>query len=173
MRTKLLACIFSVMLMQGISGVAHAVPTNLALGGTATQSSNGYWGWEAGPWLANDGNTNMSYYGGGSVAHTQYNYQPWWEVDLLNLYNLNQIVIWNRSDGGAEWLTNFDVTISDSNHVTVWTQNYYGTGGYPYPTLTIDLPENLTGEFVKVQRHGHIRVRSEACLASCRDAICQ
>ncbi|MBA6293674.1 discoidin domain-containing protein [Colwellia sp. MB3u-70] len=152
MKNNFLALLFSMALMSVTVSVTHASPINLAPGGIASQSSNGSWGWVAGPWLANDDNTNMSYYGGGSVAHTLNDYQPWWEVDLLASYSLSQVVLWNRSDGGASWLTNFDVTIADENHNTVWTQNFYGAGGYPYPTLTIDLPENIFGEFVKVQR---------------------
>jgi hypothetical protein len=28
---------------------------------------------------------------------------PWWEVDLLGVYNIDEIILFNRADGGQEW----------------------------------------------------------------------
>lgn len=149
---KKFSCLIAFALGLFCALPALATPVNVAPSGTATQSSDGTWGWTAGAWLANDGNTNQSYYGGQSVAHTLLDYMPWWEVDLHQSYGINQIVIWNRSDGGADSLSNFVVTIANSQHQAVWQQLFYGSGGFPYPTMTIDFANAVDGQYVKIQR---------------------
>jgi hypothetical protein len=51
---------------------------NLALGKTASQSSTVLGATAS---RANDGNTDGNY-ADGSVSHTNYENQPWWQVDL-------------------------------------------------------------------------------------------
>ncbi len=69
---------------------------NVALKGTATQSSTDF---EGPAKLAIDGNTNGEYAQSHSVTHTKTSDNPWWEVDLGAETEINRIIIWNRTDG--------------------------------------------------------------------------
>ena len=103
-----------------------------------------------------DGNTDGNY-ANNSVTHTAFETQPWWQVDLQSVQNIQNINVWNRTDCCAEALTNFYVFVSDNpftaNDVAS-TQNqpgvssYYvaGQGGVP---TTIGV--NRTGRYVRVQ----------------------
>jgi hypothetical protein len=70
---------------------------NVALKGTATQSSESYAG--AAP-RAIDGNTSGDY-SQHSVTHTETTENPWWEVDLGSEFPVDSIAVWNRTDGGV------------------------------------------------------------------------
>ena len=93
----------------------------------------------------------METYTAGSVTHTAEQNQAWWQVDLLGMFDLDQIVLWNRTDACRYRLSNFNVSVLDDLHNTVWTNDFFTGGGYPDPSLTIDLPDNTLGEIVKVQ----------------------
>jgi len=83
---------------------------NKALGKPATQSSEG---WGGNPERAVDGNTNGQW-GAGTTTHT--NGAPsWWEVDLLDTFDITEIVLWNRLDCCSERLTDFTITILDAD----------------------------------------------------------
>jgi hypothetical protein len=133
--------------------VAQADPINLALTGTATQSSTYSWYINLEAKNAIDGNTDGNIYNG-SVTHTYEEYQPWWQVDLLNMSEIDQIVIWNRTDSCSYRLSNFNVSVISPNNTIVWTDNYFTTGGYPDPYSIIDLPDNIFGQIVKVRLNG-------------------
>ena len=134
------------LLWVALTGIAHA--DNVALTGTATQIST-FYNWPAS--LAIDNNTDSA---NGSFTHTNMEYHAWWMVELQDTYLIDQIVIWNRT-GVPDRLTNFNVSILDSSSLVVWDEDYYFTGGgYPNPSLSISLPANTTGEFVKVMLNG-------------------
>jgi hypothetical protein len=145
------------ILLLGLVGMAQANLTDLALTGTATQSSTYPWSPTLGAANAIDGNTDGSVYHG-SVTHTLEDLKAWWQVDLKGTHAITSIVIWNRTpdpEGSVmDRLSNFSVSVADSQHNTVWTDSYYTSGGYPNPSLTITLPTNTSGEFVKVQLNG-------------------
>eukprot|EP00296_Roombia_truncata_P007776 JP446229.1.p1 GENE.JP446229.1~~JP446229.1.p1 ORF type:complete len:291 (+),score=24.40 JP446229.1:459-1331(+) len=67
---------------------------NVAYFGRATSSSVAYGGVAA---RAVDGNTSGSY-GSGSVTHTTREPLNWWKVDLLDIYTVNKVRIYNRVD---------------------------------------------------------------------------
>ena len=143
--------------MLGLVTVAQADPANLALTGTATQSSTYPWNISLGARNAIDGNTDGNIYNG-SVTHTGSQSwwqsipdQGWWQVDLLGMFELDQIVLWNRTDCCGERLSNFNVSVLDNLHNTVWTNDFFTNGGYPNSSFTIDLPDNTWGEIVKVR----------------------
>src|SRR5262249_8021491 len=49
---------------------------------------------------------------------------PWWEVKLAEGKPIDQIVIWNRTDGGVGGrLANFRVQVLDDEHKVVWQQD--------------------------------------------------
>src|SRR5690606_9014640 len=69
---------------------------NVALSGTATQSSTYQ---DAVASRAIDGRTDGRY-DEGSVAHSQDEEQPWWEVDLGAARPVERVVVWNRAEVG-------------------------------------------------------------------------
>jgi hypothetical protein len=148
----LLIFLFIGIFMIGFTCAVQAeLMTNLALAGTASQSS---FGWQYGEaYKAIDGNTDGNYFDW-SVTHTSYESGAWWQVVLRNSYNIKQVVIWNRTDCCSERLSNFYVSILDANETVLWTQNYYINGGYPDPTLSINLLANTVGNIVKVGLNG-------------------
>jgi mono/diheme cytochrome c family protein len=80
---------------------------NVARKGKATQSSTDF---DGPPHLAIDGNTDGQYREAKSTTHTKTEKDPWWEVDLGTELPVDEIVIWNRSDGGVfTRLNNFKV----------------------------------------------------------------
>ena len=133
---------------------------NVAPVGTATQSSTYTASPAGGPaTLAIDGNTNGNWFAS-SVTSTNYEYQPWWQVDLGASYAIDSINVWNRSDCCADRLSNFYILVSEqpfasTNLVSTLSQpgvtGYYivGQGGYP-TTQAIQ----RTGRYVRVQLTG-------------------
>ncbi|XP_054903035.1 uncharacterized protein LOC129370845 [Poeciliopsis prolifica] len=89
---------------------------NVALRGKATQSSQ-YKGepWNAfvGASNAIDGNLNADLTKG-SCTHTDAENNPWWRVDLLDVYIVTQVIITNRGDCCAEHLNGVEVRIGNS-----------------------------------------------------------
>ncbi|MCU0643703.1 MAG: discoidin domain-containing protein, partial [bacterium] len=151
MKLIFLSIIFLFFISSNYEALAQ---TNLAhLFGIATQSSTGYWSWWATADRAIDGNTNGNYYSG-SVTHTYNDYHAWWQVNLDNMHRLESIVLWNRTDNCWDRLTNFNVSVLNNSLTTVWSQNYYTGGGTFRPSMAIDLPDNIFGQFVKVQLNG-------------------
>lgn len=143
------------ILLMSLASIAHAEIVNLALSGSATQSSTTTWD-SSGPAVASraiDGNTNGDFFDH-SVSCTDIE-RAWWLVDLKNMYHLNQIVVWNRTDTWmffdcASRLSNFYVAVLNDKGTEVWKQNYYTDGGYPSPSLIINLPNNILGQVVRV-----------------------
>lgn len=130
--------------------------SNVAQGKNATQSSTRS---GAGAGRAVDGNTNGNY-SSGSMTHTNYNTNAWWQVDLGANYTLESIQLWNRTDCCASRLANFYVFVSATdmagrslnslrNDATVW--RYQVTGQAP-SKLTI--PAAVNGRYVRVQLAG-------------------
>jgi parallel beta-helix repeat protein len=115
---------------------------NLAFLKPTIQSSYQFWTTGA---EAVDGNTDgMS--GNGSVTHTDYENQPWWQVDLQGLYNITRVNIYNRTDCCSGRLSNFGILISPDG--IVWqTIHYPGQAG----NLTIMETGGVQGRYVRIQ----------------------
>ena len=79
--------------LAGAVSPTLAAPENLALNKTATQVSTG---WNAFAPRANDGITD-GVFDNGSVSHTNYATNPWWQVDLGEEFALSRVDVWNRS----------------------------------------------------------------------------
>jgi len=93
--------------------------TNLARKGTASQSTTGFGGTAA---KAIDGITE-----GANWNHTAAGDKSvWWEVDLGDEHDLNQIVIWNRreSAGLANRLDGVKAIVLDAERKTVWEKTF-------------------------------------------------
>ncbi len=94
---------------------------NVARGGEAKQSSTDYDGHAR---LAIDGNTDGDYFKAKSTTHTAAEANPWWEVKLAKAVPVDQVVVWNRTDGDVGGrLANFRVLILDDDHKPVWQQD--------------------------------------------------
>ncbi|HAB16917.1 MAG TPA: hypothetical protein DCE44_10755, partial [Verrucomicrobiales bacterium] len=92
--------------------------TNIALKGSPTQSSTDYLG-DAN--RAVDGNTDGNYGEARSTSHTRSENDPWWELDLGAEFPVEQIAVWNRTDGGVGTrLANSKIRLLDGRRETVW-----------------------------------------------------
>ena len=121
---------------------------NKALGKPATQSSQG---WGGTPDRAVDGNTNGQW-GGGSVTHTDNPGSPsWWEVDLLDTYDIGSIVLWNRLDCCSERLVDFTITIYDADRNMTFEE--VGLDAQSLPSFTLE-DIAASGQFVRVSMPG-------------------
>ena len=134
--------------------------TNLAVGRPATQSSTlvGYSSDAAS--AAVDGNTDGNFFDG-SVSHTAFNLNAWWQVDLGTAATVNSITIWNRTDCCATRLSDFWVFVSNTPFAATDTpaslQNRAQTFAMhltttPSPSTTISV--GYVGQFVRVQLNG-------------------
>lgn len=105
--------------------------SNIAPKGQASQNST----YPGGPAQhANDGNTNGDF-NAGSVSHTEGGSNLWWEVDLGTVREIDQIVIWNRTDGNtASRLAGYRVVILNENRRTVWKKE---PAGVPEPSTSL------------------------------------
>ena len=135
-------------------GPSPGAEVNLALRGTARQSSIG---WEGSPSRAIDGNTNGNY-GAGSVTHTAAGDPvPWWEVELERASALERIVLWNRTDCCSRRLSNFKVSVLDDERNEVFFALYF-LDGFDFPTpgvgFDIPLPLGTEGRRVRVELLG-------------------
>ena len=126
---------------------ATADVTNIALAGTASQSSTGFNGV---PSRAIDGNTDGTYRND-SVTHTENSNQPWWEVQLSELSTIETINVYNRTDDCClSRLSNFSVSVLDDNGQIVFSSNFVDP---PDPSISIDVG-GVAGSTVRVQLNG-------------------
>ncbi|WP_419194492.1 dockerin type I domain-containing protein [Novipirellula herctigrandis] len=143
---------------------------NVALSGTATQSSNHYYthGFA-------DTAINGTVDPAAEFTTTQNSSQPWWQVDLEQTTEIDQIVLYNRQDA-ADRLGTFRVSVWNgdptSGGTEVWGKNYSYSSSAPALSTTsigpgggllIDgsvtsggtrLDEVTDGQFVRVQLTG-------------------
>lgn len=147
----------AVQLMENwISMLPVDAPINVAKGKATAQSSTGYNGV---PGRAVDGNTD-GVYNHGSITHTNTEFQPWWEVDLGDTYDLTDIVLWNRTDCCSSRLSDFHILISDDPFVSpdlATVQAQPGVtdlfhAGQPATQSTHDV--DRSGRYVRIQLSG-------------------
>lgn len=132
--------------------------TNLALGKSATQFSPQN---DAGK--AVDGNTDGNY-NNGSVTHTNQGANPWWEVDLEDVYDVTTIKLYNRTDCCKERLKNFTILISETPFGSDYANNV-GVAfarNVPYFRETRTLTGNKRGRYVRVFINGNNKILSLA-----------
>ena len=91
--------------------------TNVALRQPARQSSTGYLGDAS---RAVDGNTDGNYGRSQSVSHTGDEPSPWWEVDLGRELPVDEVVVWNRTDGGSDQLLGAEVRLLNASRGDAW-----------------------------------------------------
>ena len=117
---------------------------NLAMDGTATQSSLGYEGAVAS--RAIDGNTD-GVFGRNSVTHTRSDENAWWQVDLGENCVIKKINCFNRTDADAQRASNYDVKIGTDG--STWTTVLHQAEVMGTPTeIKLD---SVTGRYVRIQ----------------------
>ncbi len=123
---------------------------NLALGKPATQSSNYYETVRYHASKAVNGDTQGVWYTN-SITHTKKEQGAWWQVDLGSKKNINEIIIYNRTDCCANRLSNYQVSISDkadfSTHI--YQQDFH-VAPNPKKTIKLDAP-GKQGRYVRIQ----------------------
>jgi hypothetical protein len=154
------------MLFSGLTVFGQASSTtdvNIALGKTATQSSDMGTPFAATDGLASkavDGNTD-GVFDNGSVTHTacggQYesgeckgSSNPWWQVDLGAVYQVDKIELWNRTEV-PERLTNWRIYVK--GETGDWQEFNPGLGVYikQNPRLIYGSKQ---ARYIKVQLEG-------------------
>ena len=145
----------SVQRLMGVKAVLD-LPSSLAIHKMATQSST----WPGYPAsLAVDGNVTAGY---GCASSAQYDYHPWWQVDLGQMTAIEKIDLLS-ADGYGGLLRDITIEILAADDQTVlYTSSLLNPGNIlggglsdyvngPYP-LSLDLGAGLVGEFVRVSR---------------------
>lgn len=137
---------------------AEPVATNVALGGSAEQSSTSFGGV---PERAIDGNTD-GVFRRDSVTHTSpADSNPWWQVDIGDRFQIDEVVLWNRTNQCCtSRLADFTVFISDDpfrDDATITELR-----GDPNVTaidhpgeledVSVSLDVDTTGQFVRIQK---------------------
>ncbi|MEL6866455.1 MAG: FG-GAP-like repeat-containing protein [Bacteroidota bacterium] len=130
---------------------------NLALNKLATQSSTQQ---SADAERANDGNTSGNFWMDFSVSLTNWESEPWWEIDLEVLSDIETIAIWNRTDVNMEYLKDYYVLVSDEPFAStnlLSTINQPGVSSYWQNTeagTPTNIPINRSGRYVRIQMDG-------------------
>ncbi|MBN1855010.1 MAG: discoidin domain-containing protein [Pirellulales bacterium] len=136
----------------GTDGVL--VRPNIAVGYPAIQSTTAYGGV---PERAVDGITNGNW-GYNSVTHTDpTDNNPWWQVDLGILSEIDGISLWNRTDCCSERLEDITIQVFAADGVTpVYTSALLNPGNPPplgpYVISENLLGQNIQGRYVRVTR---------------------
>ena len=146
-----------------INGSNCATTTNLALNKLAIQSTTLTAGGITGAgYKAVDGNTNGTFFITpdtlSSVSATTNENEAWWEVDLGDIYNINEIKLWNRTDGVDKtndcYLIISNTPFTSGNLFDALNQATYSILN---PELlaspTVNIPDT-TGRYVRVQLSG-------------------
>lgn len=122
---------------------------NVARKGTASQY-NTYNGWTAN--RAIDGNTDGDT-GHGSVIHTGGGH-TWWMVNLKGKFTIKKIVIWNRTNGYTERLTNAVLKILACDFETVLYEKKIGaSSGFPQFEFDMDISG---GSYVRIEQTSYL-----------------
>jgi hypothetical protein len=140
---------------SAITTLPQTSSINYAQGHVATQSSTAYDGQAN---RAVDGNTNGDYTNN-SISHTDFQANPWWQVDLSESRLIDKVEVWNRTDGSTE-RSNFYLIASDMPFVsddlmTVLSQpgvsSYYFSGQV---NEKAEIPFVRSARYVRIQLNG-------------------
>lgn len=136
---------------------------NVALAGTASQSSTAFGGPAA---RAVDGKTDGHYEDAASTTHTRQEKSPWWQVELDRDYAVERVVVWNRTDGDLQnRLEGYRVQLLDAERNVVWQ-----TAPEQVPAPSIDLAVQPDPHFVAALLASH-DARTPQQLASLRQSF--
>lgn len=128
-----------------LAATGATAQTNIAPTGTASQSSTYF---DAVAARAIDGNTDGIYWNG-SVAHTGFSTQPWWQLALAAPAFIDGIRVWNRTDCCSERLSDYTVSLWRQGAL-VASQSFAGTS----PTMASFSFAQIQADTVRVQLTG-------------------
>lgn len=128
-----------------VNTIASSWLVNVALDGTATQSSEAFGG-EAS--RAIDG-VQSGVWGNGSVTHTAQDAAPWWELDLGSAKSIEALTIWNRTDCCADRLASARVEVLDASRRVVFTHTLSNQRPVR-PVQGIILPQATSSRYVRI-----------------------
>ena len=141
---------------------------NVALQGSASQVNVAFDG-EA--QRAIDGNRDGQYHAANSTTHTDKTDQAWWEVDLGSGFALDEVRIFNRTDGVGDRLQQFHVIGLDPTRHPLW---HHFVESPPSPSVSLPLPH--TGSDVNDaarERLGALRLADSPGVAAARVTLAQ
>jgi hypothetical protein len=118
---------------------------NLAAGRAVSQSST-LLGADAA--RAVDRNIDGNWFGN-SVTHTDFEVQPWWQVDLGTVSSIGQVVLFNRTDCCSERLADLDVLVS--NDGITWQ---IGATSFGVASARKAIRIDRRGRFVRIRLRG-------------------
>ncbi len=157
-----IAPILFTTLLAAAFGTAHAIPSNVAPSGTATQSSD-FPGFNDQAANAIDGNTNGVWDFSvvqQTITHTNQdsglsvgNGYSWWQVALPQAYSIDTVTIWNRTDQPdiiIPRLNNFTVSVLNGSTV-VATTVFNDPAGFN-PTTSFNF-NGAVGDIVRIQQN--------------------
>ena len=162
MKKKLLVGLAIVLLVFIMSGISEAVSINpnVALSGIASQSSTHIW-------ISEDADFFAAYRAIDDIIyspdytnfnHTSYTYRPWWEVNLLEEYIIDEIVIWNCNVDPEHYmflpvqerLFPFTLSILEEDRGVAWS---HSVSVFQASPLEFSVPD-VVGQYVRVQLDG-------------------
>jgi len=132
---------------------------NLALAGSATQSSQYGTVAQFGPANAINGNRTGDA-GSNSITHTQSEAEAWWELDLGSEAMIDEVVLWNRTDCCSQRLSNFYVLVSPDPFMSTVLSDARAQSGVTeafvssLSTDSIAVPVGTAGRYIRVQLTG-------------------
>jgi len=90
------------------------------------------------------------------TSGTEKEKNPWWQVDLQDTYQIDEIIIYNATDSSKVCLSDFRVSILDENSAEIWTVKQMD---YPDPSVSIQVG-GIEGRFVRIRLNGtnHLRL---------------
>ena len=92
-----------------------------------------------------EGNLKME-----QTSYTKEESQPWWQVDLVDLCDIDKITIYNRTDAEMDRLSDYNVYVLGADGKKVWSSHQTT---FPNPSVTLSTG-CVTGRFVKIQLTG-------------------
>ncbi len=130
---------------------------NLALNQPATQSGTQV---NAEASRAVDGNTDGNFWGGNSTSLTNWVAQPYLEIDLGEVKDIEKIEVWNREDCCMDLLSNYHILISNNPFTSsdlTSTINQSGVTDF-FQSATAARPTtqdvNISGRYIRLQLEG-------------------
>ncbi|XP_025079431.1 fucolectin-like [Pomacea canaliculata] len=104
-----------------------------------------------------DGDTDGVRYNG-HCSTTNQTVNSWWKVDLMGLYTISHVELFNRIDGWTYRLQNFEIRVSSRDPLTFPSkegkQCVYYTSIVPINGYTLNCTQPITGRYVSVFKAG-------------------
>lgn len=139
---------------ESLSGCRRSIPevfsvrlVNVAIGKPASQSSLSHWSVEGDASRAVSGAMPPAF-----AFHTDIEDTPWWQVDLVDVYPIETIVLHNRLDSLQERARTLKVEVSEDCEawVVVHTGLIVFSGGTVGAPFVLPLDSQVRGRYVRV-----------------------